>query len=117
MAARKKRATKKKKATKKKPKAKIKVKFVDAEFEPDEAEPEETLGSKLKKKLGGYADKLIETAETDPDKLVAGATQLLNNTERLVQAVKKDPDGAKVAMRNGIITLFARLAKASRSSG
>lgn len=101
-----------KKKAKAKKAPKVKVRLVDAEFEdgPDEAE---TLGAKVKKKLGGYVDKLIETAENDPDKLVIAAQSLLTNTERLVKAVKENPGEAKTVMRNGLITLAARLMRQS----
>jgi len=98
----------------KQPKVKVKVKLVDAEFDPDEPDAE-TLGAKVKKKFEGYFDKLLETAENDPDKLVVAAESLLANTEKLVKAVKENPNEAKTVMRNGLITLAARFMRSAKT--
>ena len=90
-----------------KPKIKVKVKQAPIETSVP-------IGAKVAAKLSGYADKLLEQAEQDPDKLIAGAAQLLNNTERLVEAVKGDPEGAKRALRNGVVSLAASLMRSVR---
>lgn len=72
------------------------------------------LGARLKQQFGVYADKLLEQAEKDPDKVLADAGRLLNNTEKLVEAVRQDPEGAKRALRSGIISLAASLARSAR---
>jgi hypothetical protein len=84
---------------------KLKVKHVPA---PAVEEPP-SLGTRAKQRFAAYADKLLEQAETDPDKVIAGAVQLMTNTERLVSAVKSDPEGAKRALRSGVVSLAASL--------
>lgn len=94
---------------------KVKVKqLTPAETAARAAPAGPTFSSKVSAKLSGYADKLLEQAEQDPDKLIAGAAQLLNNTERLVAAVKGDPEGAKRALRNGVVSLAASLMRSAR---
>lgn len=101
MAARKKTSKKTQSKTKpsKKPWSKPKVKQIPVE----EVSP--TTKAKLLRKAEEAWNKILDVAENDPDKLVAGAASLLNNTERLVQAVKENPEEAKAALRNGVIKL------------
>ena len=56
--------------------------------------------------------KILDVAENDPDKLISGAAALLNNTEKLVKAVKENPEEAKAALRNGVIKLTVSMMRA-----
>lgn len=110
MAARKRAKAKAKRPVKKSASKKPRIK----QLPPEPVVEPPGLGARLKQQLNTYADKLLEQAEKDPDKVLAGASRLLNNTEKLVEAVKQDPEGAKRALRSGIISLAASLARSAR---
>lgn len=73
--------------------------------------------SELEKKAKDVAVKFLEVAERDPEGFIRGLEHTVSGIERLYQIYQQNPEGAKKATRNALLSAAARLARRRLGGG